>query len=219
MKSTDHGFDELTSLADKYGTDKGSSAHHYTEVYGHFFRGLKDKAVKLCEIGVGGGESLKMLADYFTKAELYGIDKLDASKLDSGRIHTFIADQSKRSDLQKFAAKHGDNYDIILDDGGHTMEQQQVSFGYLFKLVRPGGYYIIEDLQTSFRKEFPQFGANEDESNTTYTLLDNFVKSHTVKSMYMTREEEAYIESNIFYANILLLNGGRSISCIIKKKP
>jgi hypothetical protein len=43
-----------------------------------------------------------------------------------------------------------DYFDIIIDDGGHTMKQQITSFIYLFPKVRSGGLYVIEDLQTSY---------------------------------------------------------------------
>jgi hypothetical protein len=44
----------------------------------------------------------------------------------------------------------GGYFDIIVDDGGHSMKQQITSLMNLFAKVRPGGLYIIEDLQTSY---------------------------------------------------------------------
>ncbi len=41
-----------------------------------------------------------------------------------------------------------DYFDVIIDDGGHTMTQQITSFIYLLPKVRSGGMYIIEDLET-----------------------------------------------------------------------
>jgi hypothetical protein len=52
--------------------------------------------------------------------------------------------------LQKFIDETGGNFDIVIDDGGHTMNQQRVSLEKLWQIVKPGGYYFIEDLQTSF---------------------------------------------------------------------
>jgi hypothetical protein len=37
-------------------------------------------------------------------------------------------------------------FDYIVDDGHHYQEHQQVSLGVLFEHVKPGGYYIIEDV-------------------------------------------------------------------------
>src|SRR5690349_11812103 len=41
-------------------------------------------------------------------------------------------------------------FDIIIDDGGHTMRQQITSLIYLLPKVRSGGIYVIEDLHTSY---------------------------------------------------------------------
>ena len=43
-----------------------------------------------------------------------------------------------------------DYFDIIVDDGGHSMKQQITSFTYFFPQMRSGGVYVIEDLQTSY---------------------------------------------------------------------
>ena len=86
--STEDKFGELTNLADKYDTDKGSSQHLYTEVYEYFFYPIKYKAHKICEIGILDGSSLKMFRDYFPKAVIYGIDINNASNLNSDTIKT-----------------------------------------------------------------------------------------------------------------------------------
>jgi len=65
---TSSKFGTLTNLADKYGTDKGSENHYYTEVYEYFFLPIKHKARKICEIGIGEGASMKMFKDYFPNA-------------------------------------------------------------------------------------------------------------------------------------------------------
>ena len=140
---------ELTKLADKQGADKGSGGHFYTEIYENFFFPLKYKARKILEIGVGEGASLRMFQAYFPNAMIYGIDILDTSHLDSRSIKTFIADQAERTQLLDFIGTHGDNFDIILDDGEHSMQQQQVSFGVFFKYLKPGGIYVIEDAHSS----------------------------------------------------------------------
>jgi hypothetical protein len=41
-------------------------------------------------------------------------------------------------------------FDIIVDDGGHTMAQQTTSLVHLLRKVKSGGLYIIEDLHTSY---------------------------------------------------------------------
>lgn len=211
----DYRFGELTQLADKYKTDKGSILHRYTEVYEYFFYPLKSSARKICEIGVLEGASLEMFADYFTQAVIYGIDIKDASHLNSDRIRTFVADQSDRKQLSAFVAANGSDFDLILDDGGHSMPQQQISFACLFKCVRPGGYYIIEDLQTSL---LDGYEAEPGEGNTTLTMIHRFVRSGEIESKYMTDEERKYLALNISYCNLVSRSQGTSMTCIFKKK-
>jgi len=44
--------------------------------------------------------------------------------------------------------------DILIDDGGHEMNQQITSFNYLFPHMRVGGLYFLEDLETSYMRTF-----------------------------------------------------------------
>ena len=48
------------------------------------------------------------------------------------------------------------------------MSQQQISFACLLKCVRPGGYYIIGDLQPSLREGYE---VEPGEGNTTLTMI------------------------------------------------
>jgi len=219
--SSEYKFDELTKLADKYGTDKGSSWHYYTQAYEYFFYPIKYEARKICEIGVAKGASLKMFRDYFPNAVVYGIDINDSSELNSDTIKTFIADQANRKQLKDFIDTYGGDFDIILDDGGHSMEQQQVSFGYLFRHLKPGGYYIIEDAHTSFRG--PKYGIVIPLWNATLTMIDKFIRTGKIESKYMTTEERTYLTTHIEYCNLFKSNNSKapnckSISCIFKKK-
>jgi hypothetical protein len=66
------------------------------------------------------------------------------------------------------------HFDIIIDDGGHTMKQEIISINTLVSSVRPGGLYIIEDLETSHMKSFGGHPSDET-SNTTITLLKRMI--------------------------------------------
>jgi len=164
--------------------------HGFTELYEHLFYPKKNSQLKILEIGIGEGGSLFLWQDYFPNAVVYGIDILDKSELNSGRIKTFIADQANRKQLESFIEKYESGYDIVLDDGGHTMEQQQISFGYLFKHIKPGGYYIIEDVHTSLHSRYPGYGVEHGKRNTTLYMIHYFIKRTVIKSKYLTEEEK-----------------------------
>jgi predicted O-methyltransferase YrrM len=211
-------FGALTALADEYGTDKGTRGHHFASAYELYFQPIRHEARKVLEIGVLRGASLRMWREYFPNARIFGIDIEDTSSVDSDRISTFIADQSDRKQLQAFIDQAGGDFDVIVDDGGHSMEQQQVSLGYLLKHVRPGGYYVIEDVHTSIYAVYQdRFGATPTGENTTLAMIDNFVRTGNIESRYMAAKEKEDVTSNIVYANLVSQDKGRSIACIFKK--
>ena len=73
--------------------------------------------------------------------------------------------------LQSFInANH--HFDVIIDDGGHTMKQQLTSIVTLLPMVSSGGLYIIEDLETSFPAMSTANCAN---SSTTLDFIKDLV--------------------------------------------
>ncbi len=209
---------ELTRLAGAK-TDKGAAGHHFTEVYELFFSPLKSTAAKVFEIGIAGGGSLEMWRDYFPKATVYGIDIYPKSEMDSDRIKTFVADQADRGQLAAFIDKFGGGYDIIIDDGGHAMDQQQISLGYLFRYVRPGGYYVIEDVHTSLPEIWSGFGVEPDLGNSTLTMINRFIATGRLDSRYLAPAEKKYLARNIEFCNLFSRNDRfRSLTCVLKKR-
>ena len=209
---------DLAKVATK--TDKGPNAHNYVEVYERFIFQWKNDPIKIFEIGIAQGGSLVMWQEYFTKARIYALDIVDDSMYDNARVKTLIGDQSKRDQLQKAIDVSGGDIDILLDDGGHSMEQQQVSLGYLFKFVKPGGYYILEDVHTSILALWPSgFGVEPDSNNTTLRMIQNYMQSEhpTFQSKYMLPEEMKYLNENVEFANLLYRAKSRSMVCIFKK--
>ena len=146
----------LDEIALRTGADKGSHFHNYTEVYSQYFYPLRDQPIRFLEIGLFKGKSARMWEEYFPEASLHFIDcTLDFVEYYSGRSNYYLADQENPADLKRVVEASGGDFDIILDDGGHTMNQQIVSFRELFPHVKSGGLYIIEDLHTSY---WPGFG-------------------------------------------------------------
>jgi hypothetical protein len=145
----------LNDLAIFYGTDKSSHWHNYAEIYEKYFAPLKDSRIKFLEIGLAMGYSAHMWEHYFTEAELHFIEN-EKNFLEIYQSHApersfcHSLDQANENELLEFISKTGGNFDIILDDGGHQMDQQINSFRTLFPALKSGGIYIIEDLATSF---------------------------------------------------------------------
>jgi hypothetical protein len=64
-------------------------------------------------------------------------------------------------------------WDIVIDDGSHLPRHQLVSFCALFPFVRPGGLYIIEDIESSYyNSPSPSlYGVKIRDAGTATTLL------------------------------------------------
>jgi hypothetical protein len=215
----------LTAMADHYGTDKGSHRHLFTEIYGAIFGPRRKERLRVLEIGVKFGASMRMWRDFFPKATVFGIDIDPTYLFQEKRIKTMLADQAKREELQAVVDRFGSPFDIVLDDGGHQMDQQQISFAFLFQHVASDGYYVLEDLHTS--KYGGELGADPSRENTSLKMLFDYVWDDGLHSQYMTDEEIRYIEENVEYVNVFhratrTMQRGHerkgSITAIIKKK-
>jgi hypothetical protein len=178
-------------------TDKCPDIHNYVELYGLFFRPQRKRAERVLEIGVLDGASVRLWEAYFPRATIFGIDIDDTSQYETTRIRTFVADQANREQLSQFIDEHGSTFDIVIDDGGHTMEQQQVSFGFFFPHLRSKGIYIIEDIHTSFPELYPGYGVDEDAGNSTFTMITDFIRDGAFSSLYLSAPELAALNSQI----------------------
>ena len=185
----------LAELCELHQTDKCASHHNYVDLYDTFFAPLRSRAERVLEIGVLAGESVRMWEAYFPRAAIFGIDIDDASQYQTERIRTFMADQANREQLTGFIDEHGSGFDIVIDDGGHSMEQQQVSFGFFFPHLRSRGIYIIEDIHTSFPSLYQGYGVEDGAGNSTYSMITNFVRDGSFASQYLTAAELGALNS------------------------
>jgi len=142
----------LADLAKKHGTDKYE--HGFCPFYETFFGPIRESVERVLEIGVMSGCSLRVWLDYFPNAKVYGLDNQQYVNPEAwpedDRCEVFIGDSGDRRDLARAMELSGGGFDLILDDASHTMHDQQTALGFLFRYVKPGGYYIVEDLDSSF---------------------------------------------------------------------
>jgi hypothetical protein len=144
----------LTEIANRLGIDKGTEhfeKHSYTLIYDQLFDEYREKHIKLFEIGINDprflNSSVHLWSEYFKDLYFVGFDIKDCSRFDNEKIHTFQGDQGNVNDLNNAIQKFGSEYDVIIDDGSHFHEHHMVTFNTLYQHLKPGGYYIIEDLQ------------------------------------------------------------------------
>jgi hypothetical protein len=129
---------------------------HYFEVYERHFERFRGKPVTLVEIGVFKGGSLHMWRAYFgDAARIWGIDNSPkAEQLRADGFDILVGDQADPAFLRQ-VVQQVPRPDILIDDGGHRMEQQITTFDLLFPWVADDGVYVCEDLHTSY---WPEFG-------------------------------------------------------------
>lgn len=212
----------LPELCDTFRTDKCADRHNFLEIYEPLFEPMRDDSIRFFEIGILSGLSHLMWVNYFQNAEVFGIDIRDYSKAAEGSgIKTYVADQANRKDLYAFMRASGANFDVVLDDGGHAMDHQQVSLGCLFQSVTPGGIYIIEDVHTSLPELYPDssFHVNDLETNTTILMIETFIRTGKFSSEYMLDVEAEYLEKHVERIELhYRTNERHSITCVIHKK-
>lgn len=145
---------------------------NYFSEYDFHFRDFQEKHIRLLEIGVQGGGSLSMWQIYFPKASIVGIDiDTTCKKFERENVKVYIGDQEDTDFLITVNKKEGP-FDIIIDDGGHTMKQQITTFKTLFPKLNDGGIYVIEDLHTSY---WGEFGGKIKRKNTMIGVLKDMI--------------------------------------------
>lgn len=206
--------DQLTSLANRYGSDKGSGrrGHHYTRVYSELFRDLRDRPVRLLEIGLlglrtggwddnllrdaGGARgrdapSLRLWSHYFPRGEIFGFDLNHFSGVEIARCRIFQGDSSCPADLRALFDEIGGKLDIVIDDASHASHHQQIALETLFPAVAPGGVYVIEDL-------FFQPAVIEPPAATkTVDVLRRAEVTGEFRGSHLSPEGAAYLEQHV----------------------
>jgi hypothetical protein len=152
--------------------------HHYFEIYHRHFSKFIDRPVNLLEIGIYSGGSLDMWRSYFgASCHVFGIDIEDSCKAyESDFTTVFIGDQADRSFWRKFK-RETPPMDILIDDGGHTPEQQRVTLEEMLPHLKCGGIYFCEDVTTKGNDFCAYATTLVDELNDFTNSLNEFQKS------------------------------------------
>jgi len=163
----------------KYKTDKESRHQYCTSYYDQIFFNLKDKKLNILEIGIKNGSSLILWNEYFKNSIIYGIDNSDliGNRLDVyPRIKTIIQDAYRKEIIN-----HLPLFDIIIDDGPHTLESQIKFINNYFKKLNKNGKLIIEDILGNYNLNELLKEANKFSSNVK--ILDLRSKTKTEDSI------------------------------------
>lgn len=130
------------------GTDKNTGHSYISHFYEEAFLPYKDKKISLLEIGIARGDSLLLWNEYFQNSDtIVGLDNHDQISL-AVRNHQKI----KKIFANAYSKEIADmlpSFDIIIDDGPHSITSQCISIELYLPKVNPGGIFIIEDIQSN----------------------------------------------------------------------
>lgn len=128
---------------------------HYFDIYHRHFSKYIGQSPVILEIGVYQGGSLEMWNDYFGQGcRIIGVDINPECKVfEQDNVQMFIGSQEDRDFLSQVISDVGP-VDILIDDGGHTMQQQRITFEQMYANVKTPGVYLVEDLHTSYWRDW-----------------------------------------------------------------
>lgn len=173
--------ENLTDLADVFGSDKGSMrGHNYTKQYEKLIDPHQTTA--LCEIGIACGASLKMWGEYLPNAKITGIDiRKDCANLckNHANIEIVIGNVLEMNQTNMF--------DVVIDDASHISEDIADFFNHCWSWVKPGGVYIVEDMLCTYSEKYKddynqQFNLNKiNDRKKILDMLDFLMKKIDAK--------------------------------------
>lgn len=217
-------WNALYEIALKYNSTKllDPECSHYLRHYSDMFNNLRSEKIKLIEIGVKDGDSLRIWREYFDKSsQIFGIELNKDLLVDFKQENTkiFFGDQCDVIFLSDVLKNTGP-VDVIIDDGGHTQEQLRTSFEFLFKYaLKDGGLYIMEDLGCSYWYKWSG-GINNVNSIIFYlkqkidSLNYRFWKGNRID--YIPKPIYGDVDAEYFDENIVSITFIKGM-CIIKK--
>jgi demethylmacrocin O-methyltransferase len=210
---------DLNALATRFGSDKWNG-HWYTQHYQEHFWDIRNKELNILEIGVGGfddpydgGKSLRMWKEFFLNSRIFGIDIQEKRLPQEARIEIHQGSQVDRPFLERLVREvMGGQLDIVIDDGSHMNAHVIETFEILFPLLSSDGYYVVEDLQTSY---WPSFGGDSKNLGNPTTSM-NFFKRLTDRLNHVEFADREYVPSYYdkhivamhFYHNMVFVRKG-----------
>ncbi len=198
------------SLRELFYSHDGNLIHkwdHYFDIYEKYFSKYRGKELNILEIGISHGGSLQLWKKYFGDGvNIYAIDiNPECQKFEDDQTKIFIGSQSDRQFLESVISQIP-LMDIIIDDGGHRMDHQLVSFEMLYMKVKEGGIYLVEDTHTSYWTEF--YGGLRNPGSfieKSKGLIDSLYESHIhEKERIETSDVARHIQSIAFYDSIVV---------------
>lgn len=221
----------LNDLFDFFNSDKGNffenqysqpskrtkeklKAHGYGKFYEKYFEKIRNDKLNILEIGSFYGNASASFFFYFKNSIIYAADIFpDLFRYKSKRITNFFVNSSEEASISKNILRKNIEFDIIIEDAGHSLKDQIISIFMLFKNVKKGGLFIVEEL------EFPDTRDDMNLLNEKPTLREIFKmikKNDPFNSKYISETDKKYFLEN--FLSIEIFKGNFNEIAVIKKK-
>ena len=198
--------DTLDELFHYYGSDKANifkktqdQGHGFSGFYTQHLKHLKQREIKILEIGSFAGASAAAFSKYFNKSNIYCFDiNISNFIYSSKNIHVYGLDINNEDEVKKILKKidlesNSNFFDIIIDDGSHYLSDILFSLKTLFRYVKKGGIYIIEDFK---HPNYYDYNRNIDHVLVDQ-VLRNFKEKKLFNSNIINNEDQVYLHNNI----------------------
>lgn len=160
--------------------------HGYERIYPLLIRSTVNPE-NLLEIGYGNGASAHMWKELYPNCNLTILDK--DVELSGEGLCVMRCDQSSPEALSTIKQRLRDNhYDLIIDDGSHVPSHQIQTWNHFFDCLKEGGWYVIEDIETSYWKKGTVYGYSLSAPGDNPSKSPSCVETFKCLSDYINRE-------------------------------
>lgn len=222
---------DLNFLFEYFNSDKGESyinqytqpykrknskitAHGYAKFYEDLFKPIKDKPLKILELGSFYGNASAALFFYFRNSLIHSADiNPDMYKYKGSRLKNFFVDSSSRESIIKNILNQDKEFNIIIEDASHMLKDQIISLFMLFPKIKKGGIFIIEEIDFPEKKEDMRIGQNMPDLKT---ILKKIQSNEDFDTEYINKNEKEYFISNV--SSISFFKGNLNELVVIRKK-
>tara|TARA_Y100000816_G_C25972271_1_gene507406 strand:- start:52 stop:900 length:849 start_codon:yes stop_codon:yes gene_type:complete len=194
--------------------DKRIIAHGYAKIYEKYLKEHKEKNLNIIELGSFYGNASAAFFFYFKNSQIYSADiNPDMYLYRSKRLKNFFTDTSSRVSIEKNISKRNIQFDLIIEDASHMLKDQVISLFILFKNLKSGGFFIVEEIDFPEKREDMRV---DQEFPDLKTILKKIINKENFHSKYINENEKKYFLEN--FDTIKFYTGNINEIAIIKKK-
>ena len=192
---------DLLTIIDNSRTDK-NTIHSYLETYEKLFKNKRYTSKAIMEIGISNDGSIKLWHDYFSNANIFGLDimkmrtSINDIKNNYPRINLLLEIDAYNMDVNFFKKK----FDIIIEDGDHVLSNQIKFLKKYLPILEDDGIMVIEDIQNIEDIEILSYATPEEYKKyiEVYDLRGNKGRYDDILFVINKNKIENKIENNRF---------------------